>query len=149
MEAFVGAVRGGEWRGYTGERITDIVNIGVGAFDAGPHMVAEALRPYGAAGPLQAHFVSNVDGSHLIEVLKRVRAESTLFVVASKGFSSHEISLNALSAKMWFLENAQHCCDSVGGESAVLGSRCHVCAMFQTCRYFYSWYLVRQFIRDG
>lgn len=119
METFVDAVRSGEWLGYTGEKITDIVNIGVGGFDMGPHMVTEALKPYGSNGPVKVHFVSNVDGTQLIEVLKRLKAQTTLFVIASKTFSSHETSLNALSAKMWFLENSQYCCDSMDGSFSI------------------------------
>ena len=93
-------VRSGAWRGHTGEAITDVVNIGIGGSDLGPAMVTEALRPYWKAG-LRVHFVSNVDGSHLAEVLKRIIPESTLFCVASKTFTTQETMQNARSARSW------------------------------------------------
>lgn len=107
MREFVEQVRQGEWRGYTGERITDIVNIGIGGSDLGPVMVTQALRPDWQHG-LRAHFVSNVDPSHIVETLSGVRAESTLFVVASKSFSTPETLLNAHVARRWLLEQAKN-----------------------------------------
>ncbi|RKP26943.1 hypothetical protein SYNPS1DRAFT_13420 [Syncephalis pseudoplumigaleata] len=107
MKRCADAVRGGTWTGYTGERITDVVNIGIGGSDLGPAMVCQALTPYrGEQGP-RAHFVSNVDGTHLAEVLKQVRPETTLFIVASKTFTTMETLRNAESAKAWFLASAQ------------------------------------------
>jgi glucose-6-phosphate isomerase len=99
-------VRSGEWKGFTGKSITDVVNLGIGGSDLGPKMVCEALRPYGKPG-MQVHFVSNVDSSDLVEVLKRVDPETTLFLVASKTFTTQETMTNAHSAREWFLEAAR------------------------------------------
>jgi glucose-6-phosphate isomerase len=103
LRAFTDAVRSGAWRGATGERITDIVNIGIGGSDLGPVMATEALRPYWQPG-LQAHFVSNVDGTHIAEAVQHLRAESTLFVIASKTFTTQETLMNARSARAWLVE---------------------------------------------
>ena len=103
MESFSGKVISGEWRGYTGERITDIVNIGIGGSDLGPVMVTEALKPY-AEKNIRVHFVSNVDGTHLVETLKNLKPASTLFIVVSKTFTTQETMTNAHSAKKWLLE---------------------------------------------
>lgn len=92
----------GVWKGYSGQRITDIVNIGIGGSDLGPLMVTEALRPYHRS--IRPHFVSNVDGTHLSETLKHLDPERTLFIVASKTFTTQETMTNALSAKAWFLQ---------------------------------------------
>lgn len=102
MRGFTDSVRSGSWKGYTGERITDIVNIGIGGSDLGPVMATEALRPYWQPG-LQVHFVSNIDSTHLTEVLKKLRPESTLFTVASKTFTTIETLTNARSARDWLL----------------------------------------------
>ncbi|RLB45982.1 MAG: glucose-6-phosphate isomerase [Deltaproteobacteria bacterium] len=104
MREFSDSVRSGAWRGHTGKRITDIVNIGIGGSDLGPVMVTEALRPYWQDG-LDAHFVSNVDGTHLAEALKRVDPETTLFCVASKTFTTQETMTNARSARAWLVEH--------------------------------------------
>jgi glucose-6-phosphate isomerase len=106
MRGFVNQVRSGKWRGYTGEKITDIVNIGIGGSDLGPVMVCQALAHY-ATVSLNAHFVSNVDPTHLAEVLKRVKPETTLFVVASKTFTTQETLANAHAARVWFLKAAK------------------------------------------
>jgi len=106
MRGFVGQVRAGKWLGYSGERITDIVNIGIGGSDLGPAMVCQALTPYAKKG-LNAHFVSNVDPSHLAAVLKRVQPETTLFVIASKTFTTQETLANAQAARAWFLKAAK------------------------------------------
>jgi len=103
MRRFSEAVRHGSWLGHTGRPMTDIVNIGIGGSDLGPVMVTEALRPYWKEG-LQVHFVSNVDGTHLSEVLRRVEAASTLFIVASKTFTTQETLTNARSARRWLVE---------------------------------------------
>ena len=100
------AIRSGEWKGYTQKPITDIVNIGIGGSDLGPVMVTEALKSYSKPG-LNVHFVSNIDGTHLAEVLKKVNPETTLFIVASKTFTTIETITNANSAKAWFLEKAK------------------------------------------
>jgi glucose-6-phosphate isomerase len=105
MKAFSNRVISGEWKGYTGKKITDIVNIGIGGSDLGPVMVTEALRPY-AQEEISAHFVSNVDGTHITETLKKLNPETTLFMVASKTFTTQETMTNAFSAREWFLENA-------------------------------------------
>ena len=106
MRTFSDAVRGGAWTGYTGKPIRDIVNIGIGGSDLGPVMVTEALRPYRRAD-LDLHFVSNVDGSHIAETLKRVSPETTLFLVASKTFTTQETMTNAQTARRWFLDQAK------------------------------------------
>jgi glucose-6-phosphate isomerase len=102
MRDLVRRVREGDWRGHTGKPITDVVNIGIGGSDLGPVMVSEALRPYWKKG-LNIHFVSNVDGTHLAETLKRVSAETTLFCVASKTFTTLETITNAKSARNWLV----------------------------------------------
>jgi glucose-6-phosphate isomerase len=100
MRAFTQAVRGGSWKGHTGQTITDVVNIGIGGSDLGPVMASEALRPYWKEG-LRAHFVSNVDGTHLAETVKLLDPARTLFIVASKTFTTQETLLNARSARAW------------------------------------------------
>jgi len=106
MRKWTNSIRSGEWKGYSGKRISDIVNIGIGGSDLGPNMVCEALKPYSQPG-LHVHFVSNVDGTHLAETLKNVNAETTLFIIASKTFTTEETITNANSAKEWFLNTAQ------------------------------------------
>ena len=102
LRTFAGAVRGGVWTGATGARITDVVNIGIGGSDLGPAMVVEALTAYGRNGP-RMHFVSNVDGAQLDDTLRLVPAASTLFVVASKTFTTQETMTNARSARAWLV----------------------------------------------
>ncbi|EJY4475947.1 glucose-6-phosphate isomerase [Escherichia coli] len=104
MKTFSEAIISGEWKGYTSKAITDVVNIGIGGSDLGPYMVTEALRPY--KNHLNMHFVSNVDGTHIAEVLKKVNPETTLFLVASKTFTTQETMTNAHSARDWFLKAA-------------------------------------------
>ncbi|MBW4046721.1 MAG: glucose-6-phosphate isomerase [Proteobacteria bacterium] len=106
MSRFAQAVRSGEWLGYTNQPITDIVNIGIGGSDLGPLMVCQALKPF-AHPRLSMHFISNVDSSQLKEVLRRVHSETTLFVVESKTFTTHETLTNAHTAREWFLHRAQ------------------------------------------
>jgi len=106
MRRFSAQVRGGDCRGYTGKRFTDVVNIGIGGSDLGPVMATEALKPYGAGG-LRPHFVSNIDGTHIAETLNRVDPETTLFVIASKTFTTQETVVNARTARAWFLEQAR------------------------------------------
>jgi len=105
MRDFVRRVRSGAWTGYTGKAVTDIVNIGIGGSDLGPLMVTEALKPYGQPN-LRVHFVSNVDATHLVETLKPLRPETTLFLVASKTFTTQETLANARSARDWLLAAA-------------------------------------------
>ncbi|MFP9231042.1 glucose-6-phosphate isomerase [Pectobacterium cacticida] len=105
MKDFSERVIGGEWKGYTGKAITDVVNIGIGGSDLGPFMVTEALKPY--KNHLNMHFVSNVDGTHIAETLKPLNPETTLFLVASKTFTTQETMTNAHSARDWFLKTAQ------------------------------------------
>jgi glucose-6-phosphate isomerase len=106
MRTFSEKVRSGDWKGFTGKRITDIVNIGIGGSDLGPVMVCDALKPY-ASPDLNIHFVSNIDGAHLMRALEKCNAETTLFIVASKTFTTQETMTNALSARTWFLESAK------------------------------------------
>ncbi|CAZ84682.1 unnamed protein product [Tuber melanosporum] len=103
MKEFSEQVRSGEWKGHTGQRIKSIVNIGIGGSDLGPVMVTETLKPYGHPD-LTLHFVSNIDGTHITEALKSCDAESTLFLVASKTFTTAETCTNANTAKEWFLK---------------------------------------------
>ena len=105
MRAFSETVRKGDWIGYAGLPITNVVNIGIGGSDLGPHMVCRALEPYSHKS-LQVHFVSNVDASHIEQLLRRLRPETTLFIVASKTFTTQETLTNAETAKKWFLEGA-------------------------------------------
>lgn len=114
MKQFCARVIGGEWKGYSGKAITDVVNIGIGGSDLGPYMVTEALRPY--KNHLNMHFVSNVDGTHIAETLQRLDPETTLFLVASKTFTTQETMTNAHSARDWFLQAA--------------GDECHVAKHF-------------------
>jgi glucose-6-phosphate isomerase len=106
MRQFSDSVRSGAWRGYTGAAITDVVNIGIGGSDLGPRMAVRALTPYIQPG-LRFHFVSNVDGTDLAETLRAVRPETTLFLVASKTFTTLETMTNASTARAWFLEAAR------------------------------------------
>ncbi len=104
MRLFSEKVISGEYRGFSGEKITDVVNIGIGGSDLGPVMVCSALKHYKTR--LNTHFISNVDGNHLAEVLKNLNPETTLFIVASKTFTTQETITNAFSAKKWFLQKA-------------------------------------------
>ena len=102
MGAFAEKVRGGEWLGYSGRQITDVVNIGIGGSDLGPQMVVQALKPY-RHPRLRLHFMSNVDGAHVQEVLESLDPQTTLFIVASKTFTTQETMTNAHTARDWFL----------------------------------------------
>ncbi|MGY6567251.1 MAG: glucose-6-phosphate isomerase [Halomonadaceae bacterium] len=113
IRLFSEAVRSGEWRGYSGERIRDVVNIGIGGSDLGPNMACRALLKHRHA-ELNFHFVSNVDGTHIQKVLKRLDPATTLFIVSTKTFSTQETLLNAKTARRWFLDNA--------GEGADVGA---------------------------
>lgn len=115
MRTFCDAVRGGTWRGFSGKQITDVVNIGIGGSDLGPVMVTEALKPY-VSSELQPHFVSNVDSTHIAETLKSLDPETTLFLIASKTFTTQETLTNAHAARDWFL--------------AVAGDEAHVAKHF-------------------
>jgi glucose-6-phosphate isomerase len=106
MRAFTEAVRSGAWKGYTGKPITDAVNIGIGGSDLGPVMATEALKPY-SKRDLRVHFVSNIDGTQLAETLRRLDPAATLFIVASKTFTTQETITNAHSARDWFLAQAK------------------------------------------
>lgn len=106
MKAFCEKVHSGEWKGYTGKKIKYIVNIGIGGSDLGPVMVTEALKPYWTHG-IQPYFVSNVDGTQIVETLKLVNPEETLFLVASKTFTTQETMTNAHTARDWFLQAAK------------------------------------------
>jgi len=106
MRDFSESIRSGAWKGHTGKPITDVVNIGIGGSDLGPVMVTEALRPY-ASDRVRVHFVSNVDGTHLAETIKPLKPDTTLFIIASKTFTTQETLTNANSAKEWLLESAR------------------------------------------
>jgi len=106
MKEFSGKIISGEWKGYTGKAITDIVNVGIGGSDLGPLMVTEALKPYKKPN-ITNHFVSNIDGTHMAETLKKVNPETSLFIIASKTFTSLETMTNAHTAKDWFLKAAK------------------------------------------
>ncbi len=110
MKEFSTAILTGTWKGYSGKAITDIVNIGIGGSDLGPYMVTEALKPYWTT--VTPHFVSNVDGTHLVETVKTLDPETTLFIIASKTFTTQETMTNAASARQWFL-------DKTNGEGVV------------------------------
>ncbi len=103
MKDFSERVRNGEWQGCDGDRITDIVNIGIGGSDLGPFMVVEALKHYQHPN-LKVHFVSNVDGTHIVETLKKLNHKTTLFIIASKSFTTQETMTNAMTARRWFLQ---------------------------------------------
>lgn len=111
MRVFTDSVRSGEWKGYTEKSITDVVNIGIGGSDLGPVMVTEALKPY-CKRDLHVHFVSNIDGTHMAETLLKCNPETTLFIVASKTFTTQETITNATTARDWLVKSA-------GDESAV------------------------------
>ena len=104
MDTFTQKVRSGEWKGYTGKAITDVVNIGIGGSDLGPVMVVEALKHYNTK--LKLHFVSNIDGTHIVETMKNLDMETTLFIIASKTFTTQETMTNANTAKTLFLQKA-------------------------------------------
>lgn len=110
MKQFSDSVISGSWKGFTGKKITDIVNIGIGGSDLGPYMVTEALKPYWKS--VKPHFVSNVDGTHISETLKNLDPETTLFIIASKTFTTQETMTNAETARAWFL-------DKTGGKGEV------------------------------
>uniref|UniRef100_A0A3Q3F1C8 Glucose-6-phosphate isomerase n=1 Tax=Labrus bergylta TaxID=56723 RepID=A0A3Q3F1C8_9LABR len=105
MKAFCQRVRSGQWKGFSGKSITDVVNIGIGGSDLGPLMVTEALKPYSSGGP-NVWFVSNIDGTHMAKTLAQLNAETTLFIIASKTFTTQETITNAESAREWFLKTA-------------------------------------------
>ncbi|HEX6303469.1 MAG TPA: glucose-6-phosphate isomerase [Anaerolineales bacterium] len=105
MRVFSQSVRSGEWRGYSGKAISDVVNIGIGGSDLGPKMVTQALKPYGKPG-MHVHYVSNIDSTDLVETLKILDPETALFLVASKTFTTQETMTNARSARSWLLESA-------------------------------------------
>lgn len=106
MQAFCEKIHSGEWKGYSGKKIKNIVNIGIGGSDLGPVMVTEALKPYWIEG-INAYFVSNVDGTQIVETLKNVNPEETLFTIASKTFTTQETMTNAQTARDWFLKSAK------------------------------------------
>ncbi len=105
MKNFCATVHSGEWKGYTGKKLKYIVNIGIGGSDLGPVMVTEALKPYWVKG-IETYFVSNVDGTHITETLKKINVEETLFLIASKTFTTQETMTNAHTARHWFLQSA-------------------------------------------
>ena len=106
MRQFSDDIRSGNWKGYSGKSITDVVNIGIGGSDLGPLMTTQALKPYGKPG-LNVHFVSNIDGTHIAETLKLLKPQTTLFIVSSKSFTTPETILNAQAARQWLLQTAK------------------------------------------
>ncbi len=140
MRDFTDRLRSGAWKGYTGKTITDVVNIGIGGSDLGPVMVTEALRPYWKDG-MRVHFVSNVDGTHLAETLKRVDPERTLFIVASKTFTTQETLTNAKSARAWLLEKLSAKEDAVAKHFVALSTNAKEVAAFgiDTANMFEFW----------
>jgi len=106
MKIFSEKITSGHWKGFTGKAITDIVNIGIGGSDLGPLMVTEALKPYKKIN-IESHFVSNIDGTHIVEILKKIDPETTLFLIASKTFTTQETMTNARTARKWFLLHAK------------------------------------------
>ena len=106
MKSFCSKIHSGEWKGYTGKKIKYIVNIGIGGSDLGPSMVTEALKPYWVDG-IQSYFVSNVDGTHIAETLKKITPDETIFLIASKTFTTQETMTNAQTAREWFLQSAK------------------------------------------
>jgi len=140
MRAFTERVRSGKWLGHSGKSITDIVNIGIGGSDLGPVMVTEALRPYWKSG-MRVHFVSNVDGTHLAETLERVDPERTLFIVASKTFTTQETLTNATSARTWLLEQLDAGPEAVAKHFVALSTNAKAVAAFgiDTANMFEFW----------
>ncbi|MDA3791272.1 MAG: glucose-6-phosphate isomerase [Desulfobacula sp.] len=106
MKDFSSKIISGQWKGYTNKKVADIVNIGIGGSDLGPVMVTQCLKPYAKQG-LSVHFVSNIDGTHISETLKNLDPETTLFMIASKTFTTQETMTNAFTAREWFLESAK------------------------------------------
>ncbi|WP_235299229.1 glucose-6-phosphate isomerase [Portibacter marinus] len=104
VEKFVGKLHSGDWKGYSGKKIKHIINIGIGGSDLGPVMVSEALKPYWVEG-IELHFVSNIDGTHIAETFKKIDPETSLFIIASKSFTTQETMTNARTARKWFLDN--------------------------------------------
>lgn len=120
MKTFCEKIHSGQWKGYTGKKLKYIVNIGIGGSDLGPVMVTEALKPYWLEG-IQVYFVSNIDGTHIVETLKKVTPDETMFLIASKTFTTQETMTNAHTARKWFLE---HCNDEswIGAHFAALST---------------------------
>ncbi|HEY6174633.1 MAG TPA: glucose-6-phosphate isomerase [Kofleriaceae bacterium] len=140
MRDFTDRLRSGAWLGYTGKSITDVVNIGIGGSDLGPVMVTEALRPYWKPG-MRAHFVSNVDATHLAETVARVDPERTLFIVASKTFTTQETLTNARSARSWLLGKLGAGNDAVARHFVALSTNAREVAAFgiDTANMFEFW----------
>ena len=138
MRRFVGAVRSGQWRGATGERITDVVNIGIGGSDLGPAMVCAALKHYAGSGSgsgssgelIRAHFVSNVDGTHIHETVSRLNPHTTLFVIVSKTFTTLETIANATTAREWFLQQTHLGQDAVAKHFVAVSTAAEKVAAF-------------------
>ena len=110
IKSFSNKVISGKWKGYTGKSITDIVNIGIGGSDLGPDMIVESLKFY--KNQLNTHFVSNIDGDHVSEIIKTLNPETTLFVIVSKTFTTQETITNAETIKNWFLKYPKTLCSS-------------------------------------
>jgi glucose-6-phosphate isomerase len=129
IKAFTENVRSGAWKGHTGKSIETIVNIGIGGSDLGPVMVCEALKPY-CKRDLKMLFCSNVDGTHIAEILKQCNAETTLFLIASKTFTTQETMTNAGTAKKWLLDYYGGDASSVAKHFAALSTNAKSVAEF-------------------
>lgn len=121
IKIFTNNVRNGIWKGYTGKSITTVVNIGIGGSDLGPVMVCESLKHY-SKRDLQMYFVSNVDGTHIMEILKHCNPETTIFLIASKTFTTQETMTNALTAKLWLLKHYNNDITSVAKHFVALST---------------------------
>lgn len=142
IRQFSEAVRSGEWKGATGKKITDIVNIGIGGSDLGPAMIAAALKPF-SGDVVNAHFVSNVDSTDIVETLKKLKPESTLFIIASKTFTTQETMTNAQTAKDWFIKNFASSIKDMEKHFVALSTNEAACAEFGINRenmfHFWDW----------
>lgn len=130
MKEFSDDIRSGKLQGFTGKNFTDVVNVGIGGSDLGPVMVTEALKHYADDTKLRVHFVSNIDGTHMVEALKGLNAETTLFLIASKTFTTLETITNANTAKSWFLENTNNNEAAISKHFAALSTNAEEVAKF-------------------
>jgi glucose-6-phosphate isomerase len=150
IKVFTEKIRSGEWKGHTGQAIQHIVNIGIGGSDLGPVMVCEALKPY-AKPDLQMHFCSNVDGTHIAEILKKCNPETTLFLIASKTFTTQETMTNAGTAKQWLVDAFHGDTSAVAKHFAALSTNAEGVAAFgiDTSNMFGFWDWVRSKLKNN
>lgn len=142
MEGFVEKIHSGEWQGFSGKRITDIINIGIGGSDLGPRMVVNALHPWQSPN-ITSHFVSNLDGRELSDTLERVEPSTTLFLIASKTFTTLETMTNATTARNWFLQQSGSSEDAISNHFAAISTNIDECLKFGIARdsifHFWDW----------